>query len=82
MSATGTTDPAEQGVAALRAHEAELRRAGIRDVGLFGSVARGEAGRAATSTSPSISILRPAWSCFASRPWNVGSGRSPAVAWT
>jgi uncharacterized protein len=43
MGATGTTDPAEQGVAALRAHAAELRRAGIRDVGLFGSVARGEA---------------------------------------
>jgi uncharacterized protein len=31
-------------VACLRAHEAELRAAGIRHLSLFGSVARGEAG--------------------------------------
>ena len=31
-------------IAALRAHAAELRQAGIRHVGLFGSIARGDAG--------------------------------------
>jgi predicted nucleotidyltransferase len=31
-------------VAALRAHEAELRAAGLRHLSLFGSAARGEAG--------------------------------------
>jgi hypothetical protein len=31
-------------IAVLRAHAAELRQAGIRHVGLFGSLARGEAG--------------------------------------
>ena len=30
-------------IATLRAHEAELRRAGIRHLSLFGSVARGDA---------------------------------------
>ena len=30
-------------IATLRAHEAELRQAGIRHLSLFGSVARGEA---------------------------------------
>jgi predicted nucleotidyltransferase len=34
---------AEQVIATLRAHEAELRAAGIRALSLFGSVARGEA---------------------------------------
>jgi uncharacterized protein len=38
-----TTDLADQVIAALRAHEAELRRAGIRHHSLFGSVARGDA---------------------------------------
>jgi hypothetical protein len=33
-------------IAALRAHDAELRRAGIRHLSLFGSVARGDAGAA------------------------------------
>ena len=33
---------AEQIIATLRAHEAELRQAGLRSVSLFGSVARGE----------------------------------------
>ncbi len=33
-------------IAALRAHDAELRGAGIRHLSLFGSVARGEAGDA------------------------------------
>jgi uncharacterized protein len=33
-------------IAALRAHGAELRRDGIRHLSLFGSAARGEAGRA------------------------------------
>ena len=33
---------AERVIATLRAHEAELRRAGLRSVSLFGSVARGE----------------------------------------
>src|ERR1700722_16327229 len=36
---------AELVIATLRAHEAELRAAGIRALSLFGSVARGEAGR-------------------------------------
>jgi predicted nucleotidyltransferase len=35
---------AEDVLATLRAHEAELRAAGIRRLSLFGSVARGEAG--------------------------------------
>ena len=33
---------AERVVATLRAHEAELRQAGLRSLSLFGSVARGE----------------------------------------
>jgi uncharacterized protein len=33
---------AEQVIATLRAHEAELRQAGLRSLSLFGSVARGE----------------------------------------
>ena len=33
---------AERIIATLRAHEAELRRAGLQSVSLFGSVARGE----------------------------------------
>lgn len=43
MSTKTTTDLAEYVIATLRAHEAELRRAGIRHLSLFGSVARGEA---------------------------------------
>ena len=38
-----TTLTAEQVIATLRDHVAELRQAGIRHVGLFGSLARGEA---------------------------------------
>ena len=37
---------AEQVIATLREHAAELRQAGIRHAGLFGSLARGEAGPA------------------------------------
>lgn len=40
---TTTTDPADRIIAILRAHEGELRAAGIRRLSLFGSVARGEA---------------------------------------
>jgi predicted nucleotidyltransferase len=40
---TQTIDLAEHVIAALRAHEAELRRAGIRRLSLFGSIARGDA---------------------------------------
>ncbi len=44
MSATAaTTDPAADVLATLRAHETELRCAGIRHLSLFGSVARGDA---------------------------------------
>ena len=43
MSTTTTTDLAEHVIATLRAHEAELRQAGIRHLSLFGSVARGDA---------------------------------------
>jgi predicted nucleotidyltransferase len=46
MSTTTTTDQAERIVGALRAHEAELRRAGIRHLSLFGSFGRGDAGGA------------------------------------
>lgn len=41
---TTTTDLAGRVIATLRAHEAELRAAGIRRLSLFGSVARGDAG--------------------------------------
>lgn len=40
---TTTANPAEHVVAILRAHEAELRRAGIRRLSLFGSVVRDDA---------------------------------------
>jgi hypothetical protein len=43
MGATITTELAEHVLAILRAHEAELRAAGIRSLSLFGSVARGNA---------------------------------------
>ncbi len=43
MSTTSMPDLAEQVIATLRAHETELRRAGIRRLSLFGSVARGDA---------------------------------------
>jgi len=43
MSTTSTTDLAEHVIATLRAHEAELRKAGIRHLSLFGAVARGDA---------------------------------------
>jgi uncharacterized protein len=43
MSTTRTSGTAEQVIAILRAPEAELRRAGIRHLSLYGSVARGEA---------------------------------------
>lgn len=43
MSATTTTDMAEHIIGILRAHESELRRAGISHLSLFGSVARGDA---------------------------------------
>lgn len=42
MSST-TTRLADQVMGVLRTHEAELRRAGIRHLSLFGSVARGDA---------------------------------------
>lgn len=43
MSTTNTSDLADYVITTLRAHEAELRRAGIRHLSLFGSVARGDA---------------------------------------
>jgi uncharacterized protein len=43
MDTLTTTDLAESVLGILRAHEAELRRAGIRHLSLFGSVARGDA---------------------------------------
>jgi uncharacterized protein len=43
MSTTTTPDLAEHVIATLRAHERELRRAGIRRLSLFGSVARDDA---------------------------------------
>jgi predicted nucleotidyltransferase len=43
MSTATATDVAELVIATLRAHEAELRRAGVRHLSLFGSLARGDA---------------------------------------
>jgi predicted nucleotidyltransferase len=43
MNATTTANFAEHVIATLRAQEAELRRAGIRRLSLFGSIARGDA---------------------------------------
>lgn len=63
MSTTTTTDEAERIVGALRAHEAELRRGGIRHLSLFGSFARGDAGRPATLILPPNLILPRAWTC-------------------
>jgi uncharacterized protein len=40
---TTSTDLAAHVIAVLRAHESELRAAGIRRLSLFGSVARGDA---------------------------------------
>lgn len=42
MTSSTTTDLANHVITALRAHEAELRDAGIRRLSLFGSVARGD----------------------------------------
>jgi predicted nucleotidyltransferase len=42
---TGEALTAERVIATLRAHEAELRAAGVRALSLFGSVARGETGQ-------------------------------------
>lgn len=44
MGAVRATEQAELVIATLRAHEAELRVAGIRRLSVFGSVARGDAG--------------------------------------
>ena len=44
MSTTTKTDDGERILGALRAHEAELHRAGVRHLSLFGSFARGDAG--------------------------------------
>lgn len=41
---TRSCPSADDVIATLRAHEAELRAAGIRHLSLFGSVARGDAG--------------------------------------
>lgn len=41
---TAATTTADDIIASLQAHAAELRDAGIRHLSLFGSVARGEAG--------------------------------------
>jgi predicted nucleotidyltransferase len=43
MNTTTRTDLADRIINTLRAHEGELRRAGIRHLSLFGSVVRGNA---------------------------------------
>ena len=43
MTTETTPDAADTVISVLRAHEAELREAGIRHLSLFGSVARGHA---------------------------------------
>jgi uncharacterized protein len=40
---TATQDAAERVIATLRAHETELKAAGIRHLSVFGSLARGDA---------------------------------------
>ncbi|MBX9702372.1 MAG: nucleotidyltransferase domain-containing protein [Acetobacteraceae bacterium] len=45
MSTTTAAPSVEAIIATLRIHEGELRRAGIRRLSLFGSVARGESTR-------------------------------------
>lgn len=57
MSST-TINLADHVIAILRAHEAELRQAGIRHLALFGSVARGDA--AADSDIDLIAEFDPA----------------------
>lgn len=42
MTSSTTTGLADRVIVALRAHEVELRNAGIRRLSLFGSVARGD----------------------------------------
>ncbi len=42
MTSNTTKDLADRVIAALRAHEEELRDAGIRHLSLFGSIARGD----------------------------------------
>jgi uncharacterized protein len=44
MSTTTKPDLAEHVITTWRQHQGELRRAGIRHLSLFGSVARGDAG--------------------------------------
>jgi predicted nucleotidyltransferase len=44
MDQVGTRPVADEVIAIPRAHEAELRAAGIKSLSLFGSVARGDAG--------------------------------------
>ena len=61
MSTATTTDQAERIIGALRAHEAELHRAGIRHLSLFGSFSRGDARAAsdidlAAEFDPSVRI--------------------------
>ncbi len=43
MDATTTTELADRVIATLRAHQTELRAAGIASLSVFGSVARGDA---------------------------------------
>ena len=56
MTATEPLTP-DTVISALRVHAEELRRAGIRHLGLFGSLARGEAG--ATSDVDLVAELDP-----------------------
>jgi predicted nucleotidyltransferase len=44
VGTTTRADIAEDVISTVRTHEGELRRAGIRHLSLFGSVARGEGG--------------------------------------
>jgi len=52
---------AEQVIAALRAHEAELRAAGIRALSLFGRSRAATRGRTVTSTWWRSSTQRRGW---------------------
>lgn len=63
MSLTTTTDMAERLIAILRAHEAELRNAGISSLSLFGSVARGDAETGSDVDLAAELDRRRAWTC-------------------
>jgi len=70
MSTTTGTNLAAHVITTLREHQAELRRAGIRHLSLFGSVAGAMLNLAATSILLSSSTRMLASGCSHSAHWN------------